>query len=95
MISVEILKCVAQLKSENKKPKISEPDLCAMLSFIFGIISLPFIFTGIFWMLPAFFSVAVGLLSLKNKTEKKRLAVAGILCAVISAVILVVLFGIW
>ena len=95
MTSIAILRCVAQLKAGKEKTKISETDFCAMMSMILGVISIPLIYTGIFWMVTAFVSVAVGLLALKNKTEKKRFAGVGILCSVISALIALVLLGIW
>ena len=84
-----------QLKAGKEKTKISETDFCAMMSMILGVISIPLIYTGIFWMVTAFVSVVVGLLALKNKTEKKRFAGVGILCSVISALIALVLLGIW
>ena len=95
MTSIAILRCVAQLKAGKEKTKISETDFCAMMSMILGVISILLIYTGIFWMVTAFVSVAVGLLALKNKTEKKRFAGVGILCSVISALIALVLLGIW
>ncbi len=95
MTSIAILRCVAQFKTGKDKTKISEADFCAMMSMLLGVISIPLIYTGIFWMVTAFISVAVGLLALKNKTEKKSFAGVGILCSVISALIALVLLGIW
>ncbi len=91
LTSIVLLLFIAQLKFGKKTSKISETDVCAYISYIFGIISIPLIFTVAFWMIPAFLSVGVGLLALKNRTEKKRIVIIGILCSVIATLLAILL----
>lgn len=87
MSSIGMLAYTMQIRIGNKKIKTSEADLCAVMSLILGIVSIPFIFTYAFWMVSAALSVGVGLLALRYRTEKKILVATGMLFSVLATVI--------
>lgn len=93
MTAIVLLECIVRLKFGKGKTKINETDFCALMSIICGIISIPLIIVYI-WIVPAAFGVVLGMVALKNKTEKKTWAVAGILCSVMATLMAVVLPGI-
>ena len=80
-----------QIKDDGKKKsKINAADMCAYFTIIFGTISIPLVFTIYWWIIPAFLSLGTGYMAIKNRSEKTRYAIAGIILSVIAVVCAIV-----
>lgn len=73
-----------------KKSKINDTDLCAYITLIFGIISVPLVLTLYWWIVPAFLSFGTGYMAIKNKSEKKLCAIIGVVLSVIAVILAMV-----
>ena len=60
------------------------------LSIIFGTISIPLVFTIYWWIVPVFLSFGTGYMAIKNKSEKTRYAIAGIVLSVIAVIFAII-----
>lgn len=90
-----IINCLLQIKDNGKKKsKINDADLCAYFTIIFGTISIPLVFTIYWWIVPVFLSFGTGYMAIKNKTEKTRYAIAGIVLSVIAVIFAIIYIAI-
>ena len=69
---------------------INDADLCAYFTIIFGTISIPLVFTIYWWIVPVFLSFGTGYMAIKNKSEKTRYAIAGIVLSVVAVIFAII-----
>lgn len=76
-------------KEELNKKQVKKADFASILSFILGIATYPLILTYVLWFPAMIISIIFGIIALKEKTEKKGLAITGLVLNIPLIVIII------